>query len=52
MSGIVNIKNMDAKMKNPNFIGDITALLRQDEKEKYNQQKAYTSIKEKLLQKI
>jgi predicted nucleotidyltransferase component of viral defense system len=46
------IENMDAKMKNLNFLGDITALLRQDEKQKYDQQKAYIFIKEKLLQKI
>jgi predicted nucleotidyltransferase component of viral defense system len=34
------IENMDAKMKQQNFIGDITALLRADEKEKYDPPKS------------
>lgn len=46
------IENMDAKMKNDNFKGDITALLRADEKEKYNQQEAYDLIKAELISKI
>lgn len=48
----VFIENMDAKMKNENFIGDITALLRVDEKEKYKQQEAYELIKAELISKI
>lgn len=46
------IENMEAKIKNENFIGDITALLRTDEKEKYNQQEAYELIKAELISKI
>lgn len=44
--------NMDEKMKNDEFIGDIAAIIRPDEKEKYNQEKAYELIKTELIEKI
>lgn len=46
------IENMDAKMKHKIFTGDIIALLRADEKSKYNQEKAYELIKKELIEKI
>lgn len=42
--------NMEAKMQNPEFIGDITGLLRPDEK--YDHEQAYEYIKKELLEKI
>jgi predicted nucleotidyltransferase component of viral defense system len=44
------ILNMDAKMQDSEFTGDITALLRPNEK--YNQQIAYELIKTELLERI
>jgi predicted nucleotidyltransferase component of viral defense system len=44
--------NMDEKMKNDEFIGDIAAIIRPDEKEKYNQENAYELIKKELIEKI
>jgi predicted nucleotidyltransferase component of viral defense system len=41
------IDNMDAKMKNENFLGDITALLRPEEK--YEHTLAYEMLKNELL---
>jgi predicted nucleotidyltransferase component of viral defense system len=42
--------NMEEKMKNENFIGDITALLRPEEK--YDQTEAFELIKNELLEKL
>jgi predicted nucleotidyltransferase component of viral defense system len=42
--------NMEEKMKNDNFIGDITALLRPDEK--YNQEEAFELVKKEILEKL
>lgn len=44
------IDNMELKMKDNEFLGDITALLRPTEK--YNQEKAYDDIKNLLLIKL
>ena len=44
--------NMDKKMENEEFIGDIAAIIRPDEKEKYNQQEAYELIKAELISRI
>ena len=44
--------NMDEKMENEEFIGDIAAIIRPDEKEKYNQQEAYELIKAELISRI
>jgi hypothetical protein len=41
------IDNMEAKMKSENFLGDITALLRPEEK--YEHTVAYEMIKKELL---
>ena len=43
---------MDEKMKNDEFIGDIAAIIRPDEKEKYDHEKAYELIKTELIEKI
>ena len=43
---------MDEKMENEEFIGDIAAIIRPDEKEKYNQQEAYELIKAELISRI
>ncbi|HET8962429.1 MAG TPA: nucleotidyl transferase AbiEii/AbiGii toxin family protein, partial [Chitinophagales bacterium] len=42
--------NMEEKMKNENFIGDITALIRPEEK--YNQEEAFELIKKELIEKM
>ncbi|OGS69817.1 MAG: nucleotidyltransferase [Flavobacteria bacterium RIFCSPLOWO2_12_FULL_35_11] len=44
------INNMEAKMKHDDFLGDITALIRQEEK--YDQNKAYELIRKELIEKI
>ena len=46
------INNMDLKMKNPDFLGDITLLLRPEEIEKYNQEQAYELIRKELIERI
>ena len=42
--------NMEAKMQNDNFLGDITALLRPEEK--YNHLIAYEMIKKELIEQL
>ena len=44
--------NMEEKMKVPEFLGDITAIIRPDERDKYNQQEAYELVKKELIEKI
>ena len=44
------IQNMEAKMKDNEFLGDITALIRSDEK--YNHEEAFDLIRAKLIEKF
>jgi hypothetical protein len=44
------ILNMEAKMKDSEFLGDITALLRPELL--YNAQEAYELVKEQLIERI
>lgn len=44
------IQNMEAKMKDPEFLGDTTAIIRQ--KIAYNPQAAYELVKNELIQRI
>ena len=44
------IRNVEAKMKDPNFLGDTTALLRPDVP--YNPAQAYELVKSRLLEKL
>lgn len=44
------IRNMDLKMSNPDFQGDIYALLRPEVK--YNQREAYDLIRTELIERI
>jgi predicted nucleotidyltransferase component of viral defense system len=50
ISSSVFIKNMDEKMQDTNFLGDIEALIRPEIK--YESQRAYQLIKAELLEKI
>jgi len=44
------LQNMEAKMLDSEFLGDITALVRPDEK--YNPHEAYELVKKELIEKI
>ena len=44
------LQNMELKMQNDSFIGDITALIRPDEK--YNREDAFELIKKELIEKL
>jgi len=44
------LQNMEAKMQDPDFLGDITALIRPTEK--YNQQAAYELVKTSVIEKF
>ncbi len=44
------LQNMEAKMLDPEFLGDIVGLIRPTEK--YDQQVAYQMVKSELLEKI
>ncbi len=44
------IKNIEEKMRDPEFIGDTVALIRPEEK--WNAEKAYQLIKNKILMKL
>lgn len=44
------IANMEAKMKSPQFLGDITSII--SPSEKYNNAEAYNLVKERILSKI
>ena len=44
------LQNMEAKMRDPEFLGDIAALIRPDEN--YNQKVAYELIKTELLERL
>ncbi len=47
---MVYLQNMEAKMQDDEFIGDIAALIRPTEK--YNQVTAFELVKEELLEKL
>jgi len=44
------LQNMEVKMLDSEFLGDITALVRPDEK--YNPHEAYELVKKELIEKI
>jgi len=44
------LQNMEAKMLDSEFLGDITALVRPDEE--YNPHEAYELVKKELIEKI
>jgi hypothetical protein len=46
------IKNMDAKMQDSEFLGDIFEIILPKIAQSYDNQKAYLYIKERLLDKI
>ncbi len=48
--GELYIKNMEEKMRDPEFIGDTIALIRPEEK--WNADEAYQLIKNKILMKL